>query len=119
MAHKNILIGLSGGQLFSLDHRMIHPRRPVGTPTLGEREEGLMQYNPFIPIIPQNAVTLDTRITGEAIHVVTAAGTYVPILFRNILLYDISYHWNTFLNFNTFFVFFIFFPPLLTSFLSL
>ena len=76
MAHKNILMGLSGGQLFSLDHRMIHPRRPVGTPTVGEREEGLMQYNPFIPIIPQNAVTLDTRIAGEAIHVVTAAGTY-------------------------------------------
>ena len=77
MAHKNILMGLSGGQLFSLDHRMIHPRRPVSTPTVGEREEGLIQYNPFIPIIPQNAVTLDTRVAGEAIHVVTAAGTYV------------------------------------------
>ena len=116
MAHKNILIGLSGGQLFSLDHRMIHPRRPVGTPTLGEREEGLMQYNPFIPIIPQNAVTLDTRITGEAIHVVTAAGTYVTILFQNILFYDISYFLNTFLNFHTFLVFSFLFLLFLLSF---
>ena len=39
MAHKNILMGLSGGQLFSLDHRMIHPRRPTGLPTVGEKEE--------------------------------------------------------------------------------
>ena len=74
MAHKNILMGLSGGQLFSLDHRMIHPRRPTGLPTVGEKEEGLVQYNPIIPIIYQNAITLDTRISGEAIHVVTASG---------------------------------------------
>jgi hypothetical protein len=75
MAHKNILIGFSGGQLFSIDHRMIHPRRPVGTPTNSEKEEGLSQYNPFIPIIPQHAVTQDARVAGEALHVVTAPGT--------------------------------------------
>jgi ER membrane protein complex subunit 1, C-terminal len=75
MAHKNILIGFSGGQLFSIDHRMIHPRRPMGTPTNSEKEEGLSQYNPFIPIIPQHAVTQDARVAGEALHVVTAPGT--------------------------------------------
>mmetsp|Transcript_16375 Transcript_16375/g.15694 ORF Transcript_16375/g.15694 Transcript_16375/m.15694 type:complete len:1227 (-) Transcript_16375:96-3776(-) len=73
MAHKNILLGLAGGQLFSLDHRMIHPRRPLADPTLAEKEEGLFQYNPFIHIMPQQALTQDSRVAGEAVHVLTAS----------------------------------------------
>jgi hypothetical protein len=91
MAHKNILMGLSGGQLFTLDHRLVHPRRPVAAPTKGEMEEGLVQYNPFIPIIPVNAVTLDTRIAGEAVRVVTASGTTF------LLFFDKIFHCNLFL----------------------
>ena len=93
MAHKNILIGFSGGQLFSIDHRMIHPRRPLGTPTNSEKEEGLSQYNPFIPIIPQHAVTQDARVAGEALHVVTAPGTvYRVCQCRVLYLYPTSIH---------------------------
>lgn len=47
--------------------RQVDPRRPLTAPTQAEKEEGLMQYNPFLPLIPQNAVTNNgtvARLTG-------------------------------------------------------
>lgn len=58
IANKNILVAFNNGQIYSLDMRMIHPRRPFGEPTLAEREEGLVQYNPFIHLVPLWAITL-------------------------------------------------------------
>jgi hypothetical protein len=65
---------------------MIHPRRPVGPPTTGDKEEGLAQYNPFIPIIPQHAVTLDNRVAGEALHVATSSGQCVLHIIRSFFI---------------------------------
>jgi branched-subunit amino acid transport protein len=39
ITNKNLLIGLSTGQLLSLDTRAIDPRRPLGAPSQLEKEE--------------------------------------------------------------------------------
>ena len=72
MAHKNVLVGTAGGQLYSLDYRFIHPRRPLATPTNTEKEEGLVQFNPYIHLVPQFALTQDERIFGDIARVATA-----------------------------------------------
>lgn len=58
IANKNILIAFKNGQIYSLDMRMLHPRRPFGEPSKTEKEEGLIQYNPFIHLAPAWAITL-------------------------------------------------------------
>ena len=42
--------------------RLVDPRRPLTSPTQAEKEEGLMQYNPFLPLIPHNAVTINGTV---------------------------------------------------------
>ena len=72
LSHKNVLVGIAGGQLFSLDYRFIHPRRPLTAPTNTEKEEGLMQFNPYIHLIPQLALTQDEVVLGDISRVTTA-----------------------------------------------
>ena len=48
LSNKNILIGTMSGQILSVDMRAIHPRRPLGEPTKFEKEEGLLQYSPYL-----------------------------------------------------------------------
>ena len=72
LSHKNVLVGIAGGQLFSLDYRFIHPRRPLTAPTNTEKEEGLMQFNPYIHLVPQLALTQDEVVLGDISRVTTA-----------------------------------------------
>ena len=47
--------------------RHIDPRRPLTAPTQAEKDEGLMQYNPFLQLPPQSAATINgtiSRLTG-------------------------------------------------------
>lgn len=39
ITNKNLLLGLSTGQILALDTRVIDPRRPLGTPSPMEKEE--------------------------------------------------------------------------------
>lgn len=64
IANKNILLALSTGQVYSVDMRQIHPRRPMTEPSLPEKEEGLTQYNPFLHLVPFQAVTVDSSVNG-------------------------------------------------------
>lgn len=48
LSNKNILIGTVAGQIQSVDLRAIHPRRPLGEPSKTEKEEGLVQYTPYL-----------------------------------------------------------------------
>jgi hypothetical protein len=59
ISNKNILVGFNSGQVYAVDMRSIHPRRPLGEPTLHEKEEGLMMYNPFINLFPTQSLTYD------------------------------------------------------------
>ena len=39
IANKNLLLGLAPGQLYSVDLRQVHPRRPLAEPSQPEKEE--------------------------------------------------------------------------------
>ena len=48
LSNKNVLVGTVAGQIQSVDLRAIHPRRPLGEPSKTEKEEGLVQYTPYL-----------------------------------------------------------------------
>jgi hypothetical protein len=39
IANKNLLLGVAPGQLYSIDLRQVHPRRPLAEPSQPEKEE--------------------------------------------------------------------------------
>jgi hypothetical protein len=54
ITNKNLLLGFNTGQLYSLDTRMVDPRRPINAPTQAEKEEVFYRRNtvprPFLPL---------------------------------------------------------------------
>lgn len=59
LTNKNILLTLESGEVYNLDFRLLHPRRPFSEPTAAEKEEGLMRYGPIFPLMPQSTVTME------------------------------------------------------------
>lgn len=59
LTNKNILLTMESGEVYNLDFRLLHPRRPVSEPTAAEKEEGLMRYGPIFPLMPQSTVTME------------------------------------------------------------
>lgn len=68
LTNKNVLLSLDSGEVYSLDFRLVHPRRPLSEPTVSEREEGLVRYFPFLPLLPPMALTQE--------HALRPAGRY-------------------------------------------
>jgi hypothetical protein len=62
ITNKNLLLGLSSGQVYSLDMRMLDPRRPSNKPTPGEMEERLMQYVPFLALHPFQMLSTNSSL---------------------------------------------------------
>ncbi|CAN0315108.1 unnamed protein product, partial [Ectocarpus sp. 13 AM-2016] len=54
---KNILVGTAVGQVVSLDRRFLDPRRPQEEPTKTEKEEKLIQYQPYLPVVPTQVLS--------------------------------------------------------------
>jgi hypothetical protein len=46
-------VGLSTGQLCSIPRRLVDARRHTGKPTDADKEEGLLPYDPVLPVTPQ------------------------------------------------------------------
>jgi len=72
--NKNLLVTFSSGQIYSLDFRMIHPRRPLSDPTPAEKEDGLIKYFPYI-FLPATAVISSNNsisLSGD-LQVISAA----------------------------------------------
>lgn len=44
-------------QVVSLDRRFLDPRRPQEEPTKTEKEEKLMQYQPYLPVVPTQIIS--------------------------------------------------------------
>jgi hypothetical protein len=66
ISEKRLLVGLSSNQIYRLDRNFLNPRRPTIKPTPSEMKEGLMQYSPFLPIIPQRVLSYNQTI--ESLH---------------------------------------------------
>ncbi len=74
VSNKNILLALRSGQVYSVDMRLIHPRRPLGEPSQSEKEEGLAKYSPFLVLSPVTALTYNYALAGRgAARIVSAA----------------------------------------------
>lgn len=71
---KHLLLALSSGQLYSLDMRQISPRRPTTEPTAAEKEEGILQYSPFLHLHPLSFVSLDESMEYLSSNVLLAVG---------------------------------------------
>lgn len=65
ISHKNLLLSLDSGEAYSIDLRMVHPRRPLSEPTPAEKEEGLARYNPFIIFNPIQSLTGNSSLEGS------------------------------------------------------
>lgn len=50
VAKKALVVGTSGGQLFSIDRQIINPRRPLENPTNAEKADGLFRYEPYLQL---------------------------------------------------------------------
>lgn len=44
--------------------RMLDPRRPNTPPTANEKQEGLMQYHPFLFVDPRTCLTMNETVLG-------------------------------------------------------
>lgn len=62
ITNKNLLLGLGSGQLYTVDLRMLDPRRPVNKPTPEEMEEKLMQYMPFLALHPYQMLSTNSTL---------------------------------------------------------
>lgn len=43
--------------MVSLDRRFLDPRRPEEEPSKAEKEEKLLQYQPFLPVVPTQVLS--------------------------------------------------------------
>lgn len=57
ITQRNILVGTMTGQVNAVDLRFLDPRRPVGTLSKQEVEEGLIGYFAEVPLIPFSTIT--------------------------------------------------------------
>ena len=48
---------LTPDQVYMMDKRYLDPRRPVGPPTAEDKAEGLVPYEPELPLSPQLFMT--------------------------------------------------------------
>lgn len=60
---RSLLVGFAGHQFMEISRRILDTRRPIKASN-EDKEEGLVQYQPHIPIIPSNVLTYDKHIFG-------------------------------------------------------
>jgi hypothetical protein len=73
VAKKAILIGTTGGQVFSIDRQMINPRRPIDDPTTAEKADGLFKYEPFLALDTLQSPTHNYSMAFGPFSVISAA----------------------------------------------
>eukprot|EP00510_Aplanochytrium_minuta_P005310 CAMPEP_0184008730 /NCGR_PEP_ID=MMETSP0954-20121128/2156_1 /TAXON_ID=627963 /ORGANISM="Aplanochytrium sp, Strain PBS07" /LENGTH=1028 /DNA_ID=CAMNT_0026287913 /DNA_START=29 /DNA_END=3112 /DNA_ORIENTATION=+ len=57
ITERAVLAALETGAVVSIDRRLLDPRRPIGTPSSQEMEEGLIGYFGEIPLSPVKMIT--------------------------------------------------------------
>ncbi|KAJ2726118.1 hypothetical protein GGI07_000757 [Coemansia sp. Benny D115] len=70
---RDVLFGLASGKLLALPDQMLDPRRPRGRqPTKDEQAEGLIPYQPALPLDAKRVLSHGHQVKGIR-HVVSAA----------------------------------------------
>lgn len=73
LSNKNLLLGLRNGQIYSVDMKQVHPRRPFSDPSAAEKTEGLVRYSPFVALMPLSALTHNYSLPGGVGRIVSTA----------------------------------------------
>jgi len=74
ISSKQILMASGeGGQIVSIDRRMLDPRRPTGQIKESEKKEGLHQYHPLIPVSTLRIPSYSQRVESATSIASTAA----------------------------------------------
>ena len=74
-----LLVGLGSGGVLAIDRKLIDPRRPVGTPSANDQAEGLMPFDPALPLAHTQIITHARevarlrRIDAEPTHMESAS----------------------------------------------
>ncbi|KAA0165499.1 hypothetical protein FNF31_01844 [Cafeteria roenbergensis] len=90
VSSRALLVGTSGGGVLSLSSHLINPRRPVGEPSANDKAEGLMPFDPLLPMAHTMLLTharvlprvarLDSAPTHmESASIVVASGLDVVV----------------------------------------
>lgn len=90
VSSRALLVGTSGGGVLSLSSHLINPRRPVGEPSANDKAEGLMPFDPLLPMAHTMLLTharvlprtqrLDSAPTHmESASIVVASGLDVAV----------------------------------------
>jgi hypothetical protein len=72
LTNKNIIFVMDNGEVYAVDFRLLHVRRPFTEPTQFEKEEGLMRYNAYVEISPMMSLTKAQRLYHTATATTTA-----------------------------------------------
>lgn len=69
---RQILIASGDDRISSVSRNLLEPRRPTGEVKKHEKEEGLYQYTPLVPLISMNSPSYNLTISGVK-HVISTA----------------------------------------------
>ena len=70
----HLLVGVHPGSVYSMNRAFVDPRRPVSAPTEAERREMLVQYMPYLPVIPTDVISYNQTLPRlRLIHAAPAA----------------------------------------------
>eukprot|EP00522_Entomoneis_paludosa_P014083 CAMPEP_0172453476 /NCGR_PEP_ID=MMETSP1065-20121228/10774_1 /TAXON_ID=265537 /ORGANISM="Amphiprora paludosa, Strain CCMP125" /LENGTH=871 /DNA_ID=CAMNT_0013205659 /DNA_START=63 /DNA_END=2678 /DNA_ORIENTATION=- len=64
ISSKKLIFASMDGQVYSVDRKMLEPRRPMGQVKDAEKEEGLRQYSELIPMITYLSLSYTQSVEG-------------------------------------------------------
>lgn len=64
VANREIIVGLDNNELYGIHSIFLNARRKNSPPSNNDKQEGLIQYRPGIPITPKLIMTYSLSVTG-------------------------------------------------------
>lgn len=74
ISSKTILVATGvDGKILKIDRRQLDPRHPFGEPKKTEKEEGLVQYAPLLPMVPMQVESYSKIVENASFIISTSA----------------------------------------------
>jgi len=64
IANREVIVSLDNNELYGIHPIFLNARRKISPPTNEDKQEGLIQYRPGIPINPKSIISYDLPVTG-------------------------------------------------------